>query len=355
MPSLIRTGGGRPVDALDTKPQSTMTFSRPSKPLTDTSVIRTSSARGENVNVSYFGPDGTKQVFHFFPEHYITPTLHETTGLPPIRVASKKTTAEKPRLANIIRNYSDKYVEHNDASKHAPVADPPAAPNNTKMPLIGAESAQQEFFSNIIQTRTQKGERIDMNVFAPDQVGVRFQYLSKEQIYKLVVDDKEIIIKGDYGPQKDTGPKGDRGDRGPRGFQGFLGPTGSVGPTGSIGERGPRGCPGGPTGPIGPIGVRGERGPPGLPLRGPKGDPGDMGHTGPAGTSFIFLSDGTNLVDRGREISVEWLRADKLVLQDKDVGRLFNDLQHYVRALESRLAALEEEIILKKNSIEEKK
>lgn len=338
MSALIRTGGEKAEYMNTTKPYQPKSFQvfQPDRP----PVIKTGASRGENVNVSYFGPDGSKQVFHFFPEHFITPVVDMETSYPSIRVSSKRRD-DKPRFSNIIRS-SERHVDVNDSSKHSIAPSSSDRSNKTtKMPLIGAGSTQQELFSNIIQTSTQKGERIDMNVFAPDQVGVRFQYLNKEQIYKLVVDDKEIIIKGDCGPQGEIGPQGPRGERGARGFQGFPGPTGPDGPQGEKGDRGERGFPGGPTGPAGPIGLRGERGPPGIPLRGPKGDPGEMGHTGPAGKSFVFVSDGS-VVEKDREVEVSYLRTDTLMVQDKNISHLLNDLQHYIQGLEKRLLSLED-------------
>lgn len=339
MSTLIRTGGEK-IEI--TSKQNYVPFHNfqvrpPSKPTNAPPVIRTGSFRGENVNVSYFGSDGSKKVFHFFPEHLITVMDSELT-IPPIRVSHKKNDG-KPRLTNIIRN-SEKHVDVNDSSKNI-IIPSSERPNNklARMPLIGAGYGQD--FSNIIQTSSRKGERIDMNVFAPDQVGVRFQYLNKEQIYKLVVDDKEIIIKGDCGPQGDTGPQGIRGERGVRGFQGFQGPIGPDGPQGEKGERGERGFPGGPTGPMGPVGMRGERGPPGIPLRGPKGDPGEMGHTGPEGKNFVFVADGS-IVDKDREVNVSSLRTNTLILQDKNISSLLNDLQHYIQGLEKRILGLED-------------
>lgn len=335
---LIKTGGEKAE--MDTKPYQPKNFQvyQPDRP----PVIRTGATRGENVNVSYFGPDGSKQVFHFFPEHFLDPNPVETGSYPSIRVASKKKD-DKPRFSHIIRS-SGRHLDVNDPTKHS-IAPPNRTNKPTKIPLIGSD--QQGLFSNIIQTSTQKGERIDMNVFAPDQVGVRFQYLNKEQIYKLVVDDKEIIIKGDYGPQGEPGPQGPRGERGMRGFQGFQGPTGPEGPQGEKGEKGDRGFPGGPTGPVGPMGLRGERGPPGIPLRGPKGDPGGMGHTGPAGKSFIYVSDG-QVVEKDREVEVSHLRTGSLFIQDKNISHLLNDLQHYIQGLEKRVVELENFISEKK-------
>jgi hypothetical protein len=289
--------------------------------------------------VSYFGPDGSKQVFHFFPEHVLTPVENNGSAYPPIRVSHKKKDM-KPRFSNVFRN-SERYVDGNEPTKHTLLPPPVERPNNNKVPLIGAGTDQLGLVSNIIQTSTQKGERIDMNVFAPDQVGVRFQYLNKEQIYKLVVDDKEIIIKGDYGPQGEVGPQGPKGERGPRGFQGFQGPPGPQGERGEKGDRGERGFPGGPTGPMGPVGMRGERGPPGIPLRGPKGDPGEMGPPGPPGKSFVFVSDG-QLAETDREVEVGHLRTQTLVVQDTDISHLLNNLQTYIQGLEQRIVGLED-------------
>lgn len=348
MSVLIKTGGEK-ADILKTKsssyqPKNFQVFQSKNPP-----VIRTSSTRGENVNVSYFGSDGSKQVFHFFPEHFLDPNPIETGSYPSIRVVSKKKD-DKPRFSNIIRS-SERHIDVSHSSKHEIITPSSSlsdrSKKSTKIPLIGSGSTQQELFSSIIQTSTQKGERIDMNVFAPDQVGVRFQYLNKEQIYKLVVDDKEIIIKGDCGPQGEPGPQGPRGERGMRGFQGFQGPTGPDGPQGVKGDKGDRGFPGGPTGPEGPMGLRGERGPPGIPLRGPKGDPGEMGHTGPAGTSFIYVSDG-QIVEKDREVQVSHLRTDSLFIQDKNISHLLNNLQHYIQGLEKRIVEMENFIFEKK-------
>lgn len=205
-----------------------------------------------------------------------------------------------------------------------------------KMPVIGSRSGHNpEFFSNIIRTSTQKGEKMNMAVFAPEPARPTFHFLNKEQIYKLYLDDKEIIIKGDYGPQGETGPPGLQGEKGDSGIQGKIGPTGSTGSQGVQGDRGERGFPGGPTGPIGPMGVRGERGPPGIPLRGPQGHPGEMGHTGPAGKSFIYVLDGGSVVEKEGELNVSFLRADTLFLQHINV-------QDYIRSLETRISILEE-------------
>ena len=276
-------------------------------------------------------------LFHFFPENNIEPMT--------VRNPSIKLSSNKPRLSNIIRNYTEKYVDMNDATKIYPSNPINHKLNeNEKTPLIGSGQDQKKMFSNIIHTRTQKGERIDMNVFAPDQVGVRFQYLNKEQIYKLVVDDKEIIIKGDYGPPGCTGPDGKMGPPGRAGYKGNDGPSGCTGPQGVKGDKGDRGFHGGPTGPIGPPGLMGMRGPPGISLRGPKGDPGQDGHTGPAGTSYIFVSRDGKLDDRTSEVSVSYLKTDTLFLQDKNLSILLNDLQHYIRKLETRISDLEESI-----------
>lgn len=298
-------------------------------------IIKTRTIRGERVNDSYFGPDGSRKTFIFLPENYIKP---ENDDVIKPRIAPYKSPAtQQEQFANIIRTRAIRDREEEETPLYkAPSASERAFKPMMKMPVIGVESTQQEYFSNIIKTRTEKGEKLDMNYFAPDQVGVKFQYLNKEQIYKLVVDDKEIIIKGDHGERGDTGPQGPEGERGPRGFQGFLGPTGPFGPTGEQGIQGEKGDPGGPTGPIGPIGLRGERGPPGVPLRGPKGDPGDIGPTGPVGQRLFLVNNGS-AVDEDVVISgilkahrIEWA-------ENENLEETIETLRSTVEELQSRL------------------
>ena len=90
-------------------------------------------------------------------------------------------------------------------------------------------------------------------------------------------------LRGDPGPQGETGPqgpKGDTGETGERGPQGVMGPRGLQGDTG---ERGPQGetGPQGPQGEMGPRGAQGETGETGP--QGPKGEKGDTGERGPQG------------------------------------------------------------------------
>lgn len=330
--TLIKTGGER-ASVLNTKQnqrEHLNTFRVQYKQNNEVvpPTIRTTT---ESVDVNY---GGAQKLFQFSPEHMIDPMNYETYHQP-IRVSTRK-KEEKPKddFSKIVKNYSEKYTDTNDVSKpKIPTDRSYKADTCTKMPLIGVGSAQQDFFSNIIHTNTQKGEKIGADVFAPDPVGVRFHFLNKEQIYKLVVDDREIIIKGDYGPQGETGPRGLCGEKGDPGPQGPQGPTGVLGPRGYKGDRGERGFPGGPTGPQGQMGLRGERGPPGIPLRGPRGDPGEMGHTGPAGKNFVFVLDG-GVIEKDKEIEVSSLRVDDIILQNKNLLEIINDLQTRIQNLE---------------------
>lgn len=251
---------------------------------------------------------GTKHFFELYPEYVLTPKFIEKTH-PPIQ------TAPFPKKDESLfsRNYYEKYVNDNDVSKHKLDTDRSYKTMESKMPVIGAESTQQEFFSNIIQTRTQKGENIDMNVFAPNPDRLQFHFLGKEQLLKLMLENQEIIIKGDYGPTGDTGAIGLQGDTGPIGLQGLCGSTGPEGQQGKKGDRGERGFPGGPTGPMGPIGFRGERGPPGKDL----------------------------ILDKESEIEVSLIKTETLLVQDNNLLQLFRDLQEKIQNLETRLEKLE--------------
>lgn len=91
-------------------------------------------------------------------------------------------------------------------------------------------------------------------------------------------------LRGEPGPQGETGatgPQGPKGDIGPAGPAGEQGPQGDTGPKGDTGETGSQG-PKGDTGATGPKGDKGEQGPQGI--QGPKGD---TGATGPAGADGV--------------------------------------------------------------------
>lgn len=256
-----------------------------------------------------FTRNGTKHFFEIYPEYVLTPKFVDKTH-PPIQTAS---SSSKQDDIVFNRNYYEKYRDENDVSKYKLDTDRSYKNMESKRPVIGAESTQQEFFSNIIHTRTQKGENIDMNVFAPNPDRSQFHFLSKEQALKLMLEDQEIIIKGDYGPKGDTGPVGLRGEKGEPGLRGLCGPTGPEGKQGDKGDRGERGFPGGPTGPMGPIGFRGERGPPGQDL----------------------------LLDKTSELEISLLKTQTLIVQEKNLFQLFHDLQEKIHHLESRLKILE--------------
>lgn len=223
-------------------------------------------------------------------------------------------------------------------------------------PTIGAQTTQQQQFSHIIKTRSERGEKVDMTQFAPPPSdSVQFKYLNKEQVYKLALDEKELIIKGDQGTKGDRGEAGPPGERGPRGLKGDIGPTGPQGPQGEKGERGLRGDPGGPTGPIGPVGLRGERGPPGIPIRGPKGDQGDPGPTGPCGEQgpagqkgdrgprghpgkLIMIRE--NPVDKCVDDSIEIngdLKAKRILIGEENVGEIILQLKKEIQELREKL------------------
>lgn len=227
---------------------------------------------------------------------------------------------------------------------------------SSSFPTIGRQTAQQHLFNNIIKTRSDKAGKNDSNPYAPPSKdgGVQFQYLNKEQIYKLSVDDQELIIKGDQGPRGEKGDPGPRGERGPRGVPGDVGPPGPPGPKGDRGERGLRGDPGGPTGPIGPQGLRGERGPPGIPIRGPKGDPGEPGPMGPQGEKgevgpqgdrgprgapgklIIVRAEDNKTIDDDVNINGK-LTVNKLSIDDMDVGETIQLLFREIQALREKL------------------
>lgn len=326
--------GMRPVDnhnvTIIQKTNAITSIENPSMDYNDLfPTIKTGVSRFEKMNVNYSGPDGTRNhFFELFPEYMLTSDIEKK--YPPIKVSPSKKENDF-----LIRNYNEKYVDINDVSKYQIVsAYERTSKVDSKMPLIGAESTQQEFFSNIIQTCTQKGEKIDMSVFAPNYDRVKFHFLTKEQVLKLMMENQEIIIKGDYGPKGETGPIGLRGEKGDQGLRGFCGPTGPTGMDGQRGDRGPRGYPGGPTGPMGPIGFRGERGPPGVSIRGPRGD---RGATGPAGQNYIFVSN----ADKMNEMEISLLKVDTLILQGNNILKVIYDLQTKIQELETRLEKFE--------------
>lgn len=226
---------------------------------------------------------------------------------------------------------------------------------STIFPVIGAQTAQQQNFSHIIRTRSERGEKVDMSQYKPQSDAVQFKYLNKEQVYKIAVDEKELIIKGDEGQKGDRGEIGPPGERGPRGLKGEPGPTGPQGIQGEKGDKGLRGDPGGPTGPPGPVGLRGERGPPGIPIRGPKGDPGDPGPTGPCGESgppglkgdrgprghpgkLIMIRENPidKCVDDNIEINGD-LKVKRIFLQELNLLELVENLQNEIKELKEKL------------------
>lgn len=92
-------------------------------------------------------------------------------------------------------------------------------------------------------------------------------------------------LRGEPGPQGETGatgPQGPKGEIGPAGPAGEQGPQGDTGPQGEKGE----------TGPAGPQGERGETGP-----KGAQGEPGVPGYTPVKGTDYFTAEDKTELVN----------------------------------------------------------
>jgi hypothetical protein len=231
--------------------------------------------------------DNNKHLFDLHPEYVLTPKFVDKVN-PPIQTQNTSTSFQGDVIFQ--RNYSKRTGEN-------------------YIPVIGAESTQRQFFSNIIHTRPQKGEKMDISLVTPLPERTKFHFLSKEQALKLMLDNQEIIIKGDYGPTGERGPEGLCGEKGEQGIQGFCGPTGPEGRQGEKGDRGERGYPGGPTGPMGPIGFRGERGP-------------------------CFL-------DKTSEMEVALVKTDMLIVQDKNLISLIHELQDKIRHLESRLENLE--------------
>lgn len=229
---------------------------------------------------------------------------------------------------------------------------------SSSFPTIGRQTAQQHLFNNIIKTRSNKAEKNDSSspYASSKDGGVKFQYLNKEQIYKLSVDDQELLIKGDQGPRGEKGDPGPMGERGPRGVPGDTGPAGPPGPRGERGERGLRGDPGGPTGPMGPQGLRGERGPPGIPIRGPKGDQGEPGPMGPQGEAgltgpqgergprgapgklVIVRADDNKTIDDDVIINGR-LNVNKLSIDDMDVAETIQSLFREIQTLREKLNA----------------
>lgn len=98
-----------------------------------------------------------------------------------------------------------------------------------------------------------------------------------------------ISLVGPQGLKGDTGPQGDTGATGPQGLKGLTGDTGATGPQGPIGLTGAKGETGaiGPVGPSGATGLQGIQGPSGV-----KGDKGETGATGPAGISYYEAVEG---------------------------------------------------------------
>lgn len=204
--------------------------------------------------------------------------------------------------------------------------------NNQAFPVIGLQTAQKSQFSHIIRTRAKRGEKVDMSYHQDPnkkEKEVEVKQLNKDQIYKLIMDNRELIVRGDHG---ERGEKGDQGPEGPEGPVGPIGPEGPMGPEGPIGPTGPRGekgDPGGPTGPIGPKGAKGDRGPAGLPIRGPKGDPGDVGPTGPAG-QVVLVQEGDDKILNGN-IDIK----GRLVVDGVDILSVIQSLQQRITELET--------------------
>lgn len=217
--------------------------------------------------------------------------------------------------------------------------------NKNKMfPTIGAQTSQHQAFNHVIKTRARRGEKVDMIHSNPDkpvdEKTFEFKTLQKQDVYRLLMDNKELLVRGGAGP---TGPQGEAGPTGPCGEPGPIGPAGppgEKGEPGERGERGERGDPGGPVGPMGPKGPKGDRGPPGIPIRGPKGDQGDIGPTGPTGSVVLSLSDlqdGETLVIP-RDVSVGRLFFSG---QAQDVASTIRSLLEEVDRLRIRIDALE--------------
>jgi hypothetical protein len=200
---------------------------------------------------------------------------------------------------------------------------------NQNFPVIGIQTAQKSQFSHIIKTKVKRGEKIDVSALPdPNRKEKEYIYkqLNKDDIYKLIVDNKELIVRGG------VGPKGEKGDIGPEGIQGREGPIGPVGPPGPVGpigekgDKGDKGDPGGPTGPIGPKGERGERGPQGLPIRGPKGDPGQV---------ILVQQKEGGIIDEG---VVEFNGV--LFVKGRDILEAITSLEWKIHKLESELRSL---------------
>jgi len=195
-----------------------------------------------------------------------------------------------------------------------------------RFPVIGLQTAQKSQFSHIIKTRVKRGEKIDVSSLPdPNRKEKEYTYkeLNKGDIYRLIMDNRELVVKGDRGLQGEKGDPGPEGPTGPNGPPGEEGPPGQEGPPGPTGPRGEKGDPGGPTGPIGPKGPKGDRGPAGLPIRGPKGDPGQV--------ILVQQKDG-GVIEEG----VIELKG-KLLIQDQDVMELLTALQNRITELESRI------------------
>jgi len=219
-------------------------------------------------------------------------------------------------------------------------------------PSIGRQTAQQNRFNTIIRTKPKKGMKIDMDQFQADngERKVNMHYLSSEEIYRISLHDRELVVRGDLGP---PGERGETGDPGPIGPRGYLGPPGEAGPPGPLGPTGPKGDtgdPGGPMGPMGPKGPRGERGPAGVPIRGPKGEDGAVGPAGPAGPagppgpvgpagSLVLTREGDSVdAPSGIEFRGD-LTAKRFLVADgnQDLLALLQSLQAEVETLKSRL------------------
>jgi len=219
-------------------------------------------------------------------------------------------------------------------------------------PVIGRQTAQQNRFNTIIKTKPRHGMKIDMDQFQPNngERKVNVHYLASEEIYRISLHDRELIVRGDLGPPGEQGEKGDPGPIGPRGYFGPPGEEGPPGPTGPSGPIGPTGDPGGPMGPIGPKGPRGERGPPGVPIRGPKGEQGEAGPAGPPGSpgpagppgpagAMVLVHDADS-VETETNIQVKGdITASRFLVRDtqQDLVALVLSLQSEIEALKSRL------------------
>lgn len=214
-------------------------------------------------------------------------------------------------------------------------------------PTIGLQTAQQQNFSHIIKTQSKRGEKVDLTQFtSPNQkpeYKTDFKALGQDQLYRLAMEDKELIIKGAKGDPGESGQQGEQGEPGPPGPQGPPGPPGPEGKEGPPGPPGPPGERGGPPGPIGPRGVKGDRGPPGIPIRGPKGDQGDTGPTGPPGT-VVFVSNGETLDIEEKVVVRGDLYANRIFLsgqEEEDVSSTISALQEQVRILMSKIDNVE--------------